>query len=353
MKPALLVVLLAVLAQASLAEDVAPSGQPAQPRPVVSEILATEATRLRDFPGTILPQVETALGFLAAGRIETRPVAIGDKVKAGEVIATLDRIALNADVDGAEARLRAAAAEADLARETHARTRELVDRNVATEAQLEQATANRDATAAAVTAAEADLALARDAASNGTLVAPADGVVVAANAEPGSVVAAGSPVVTLATDSGLEAVIDVPAQLAAYLEPGAGFLIRRREGQGEAFAGTLRLIEPVANAASRTRRLRITLAAGSGLRLGTLVRVAVDKPADAPLLTLPRAAIMADNTVWRIAAGRKLEKVTVILGEELGNRVVVSVGLNTGDEVLVRGIHSVSERQIVGERIGS
>jgi len=351
MKLAVLTILLAGLAQVSLAEDAAPAGEPATPRPVVTEIVAGEAARLRDFPGTIMPQVESVLGFLAAGRIETRPVDVGDKVKAGDVIATLDPIELNADVEGAEARLRAAEAEADLARETHARTSELVDREVATTAQLEQATANRDATAAAVTAAKADLALARDAASNGSLVAPADGVVVATTAEPGSVVAAGSPVVTLATDSGLEAVIDVPAQLAAYLEPGAGFLIRRGEGEGTAFAGTLRLIEPVANAASRTHRLRITLAEGSGLRLGSLVRVAAQQRAKNPILTLPRVAIMPDNTVWRIGAGRKIEKVKVILGEEIADRVVVSVGLNTGNEVLVRGINSVTEGQIVGERV--
>lgn len=331
-----------------------PPGETAAPRPVVTEIIAGEATRLRDFPGTIMPQVETALGFLAAGRIETRPVDVGDVVKAGDVIATLDRIALNADVDAAEAKLRAARAEADLARETHARIEELVRRNVATAAQLEQATAGRDATAAAVTAAEADLARAYDAASNGTLLVPADGVVVATQAEPGSVVSAGSPVITLATDSGLEAVIDVPAQLAAYLEPGTSFVIRRRDGQEATdFAGTLRLIEPVANAASRTHRLRITLAAGSGLRLGSLVRVAVERQAENPVLTLPHSAIMADGTVWRVGAGRKIEKVAVTLGEDIGGRQVVTSGLNMGDEVLVRGINSVSEGQVVGERIAS
>ena len=143
----------------------------------------------------------------------------------------------------------------------------------------------------------------------------------------------------------------MPAQLAAYIEPGAGFLIRRREGDRTAFSGTLRLIEPVANAGSRTHRLRITLDQGSGLRLGSLVRVAAKPRANNPLLTLPLSAIMEDGTVWRIGAGRKVQKVIVKLGEEIGNRVVVTVGLNTGDEVLVRGIHSVSDGQIVGERI--
>lgn len=81
------------------------------------------------------------------------------------------------------------------------------------------------------------------------------------------------------------------------------------------------------------------------------MRVAEVQRANNPILTLPRAAIMPDSTVWRIGAGRKVEKVKVILGEEIDDRVVVTVGLNTGNEVLVRGINSVSEGQVVGERV--
>lgn len=347
MKAVLSILLLALGSVAALAQEITT----AAPRRVVTEIVSGEATRLRTFPGVITPRVETALGFLTTGRIETRPVDLGDVVHAGDVIATLDRITLNEEVASAEADLRAAIARADLAKDTFSRVSELVRRDVAATVQLEQATANQDSAIAAVTAAEADLARARDAAENSTLTATANGVVISVQAEPGSVVTAGTPVVTLATESGREAVIDVPATVAAFLAPGASFSIRSNERKGTPIFGELRLIEPVINATARSRRLRITLETGSDLRLGTLVGVALDQSASDPVLTLPTSALMQDGTIWRVGQGRQLEKISVTLGEALGARVVVTEGLTIGDEVLVRGVHSAAEGQVVGERI--
>lgn len=343
----LLLLPLPVLAETKIAETAV------APRPVVTEIIASEATRLREFPGVVVPRVETSLGFLTTGRIETRLVDLGDVVRTGDVIATLDQIALTEEVAAAEAKLRAAQAQATLGAETFARVEELRRRGVAPNSQLEQATANRDATAASVAAAEAELLRARDAAANGTLLSPADGVVVSVEAEPGSVVNAGSSVITLATDSGQEVVIDVPTEVSAFLGTGAKFIIRRREANGGQTDGTLRLIEPVTSATARTHRLRITLAEGSGLRLGSLVSVALEQASDEPVLMVPQAAVMEDGTIWRVGLGRKLEKVAVTLGEAVGARVVVTGGIAIGDEILVRGVHSVSEGQVVGERIAS
>lgn len=321
------------------------------PRPVVTEIIASESQRLRDFPGVIGAEVESAIGFALAGRVESRPVEPGDIVQAGDVLATLDRVALMQDVAAAEAAVRAAAARAELAAQTLARVEELARRNVAPASQLEAATASRDSAAAALLAASADLDRARDASENGILTAPADGVVIAVNAEPGSTVSAGAPVVTLATDAGREAVIDVPSDMLAILGSDAHFTIfPRGEDAGPGTPGTLRLIEPVIGRAARSHRLRISLERGASLRLGTLVTVSLDLP-EVPVLTLPAVAILPEGTVWRVGEGRQLELVPVVTGAEIGGRVVIAEGLEPGDEILLRGIHSVSEGQKVGERV--
>ncbi|MBW7920868.1 MAG: efflux RND transporter periplasmic adaptor subunit [Rubellimicrobium sp.] len=321
------------------------------PRPVVTEIVTSESQRLRDFPGVIGAEVETAIGFALAGRIETRPVDPGDTVAAGDVLATLDRVTLMQDVAAAEAAVRAAQARAGLAAQTLSRVEELARRNVAPAAQVEAATANRDSTAAALVAANADLDRARDAAGNGILTAPADGVVLAVSAEPGSIVSAGASVVTLATDAGREAVIDVPSDMLAIIGTDARFTIRRRgEDAGAGTPGTLRLIEPVIGRATRSHRLHISLADPDGLRLGSLVTVSLDVPED-PVLTLPVAAILPDDAVWRVGDGRRLERVAVTTGAVIGERVVITSGIEAGDEILLRGIHSVGEGQQVGERV--
>lgn len=337
------------LSLSAKAETSAPTAA-SQPRPVISEIVASEALRMRDFPGQISAAVESKLGFLTSGQIARRPAQVGERVKQGDVLAALDRITLSNDRAAAEAALRAAEARADLARQTYARTEELGRRGVVPEAQLEQVTAARDAAEAQLIAARAGLARAIDAETYGTLVANADGVILAVHAEPGETVEAGTPVVTLATGSALEAVIDVPSETLALLEPGAEFSILPRSVNAQPLKGHLRLIEPVADSGARAHRLRIRLDQPGALRIGSLVSVSLEMPVT-PVVTLPRAALSKDGKVWRIGAGRKLSAVSVELGEAVGNRIIVTKGIEEGDEILIRGVNSVTEGQIVGERL--
>ncbi|MDK3020158.1 efflux RND transporter periplasmic adaptor subunit [Pseudodonghicola flavimaris] len=327
---------------------------PQAARPVVTEIVAAEATRLRSFPGVIKAAVETSLAFQTSGRIATRPAELGDVVKAGDVLATLDQITLAEDVAAAQAALKAAQAAADLAAQSLTRVEELNRRGVASTAQLEAAIAERDATAASARAAEADLTSAEDAERYGTLRAPADGVVITVDADPGTTVSSGTSVLTLATEAGREAVIDVPTEVLTILPKDARFTIAPRSPGGAAIPGRLRLIEPVADSSTRSHRLRITILGDApGLRLGSLVSASLDSPAT-PVLTLPRRAILdaeGSPRVWRIGAGRKAEPVAVTLGQSLGERVIITTGLQAGDEVLIRGIHSVETGQTLGERI--
>lgn len=324
------------------------------PRPVVSERVTGSAVASRDFPGVIAAEVETTLGFQTAGRIETRPVVAGDAVTAGQVLATLDQVTLAEDVAAAEAGLRAARADADFAAQSLVRAQELHRRGVAPQATLEAAEAKATAARAAVSAARADLTRARDAARFGRLTAPAAGVVSQVLAEPGTVVTPGTPVLRLATAAGREAVIDVPEDMLAVLPKDARFTIETRGDGALTVAGRLRLIEPVADASTRAHRLRIALdGGGPGFRLGTLVTARLDLP-EAPLLTLPLAALRPGTDppqVWRIGPDRRAEAVAVRLGQRLDDRVVITSGLAPGDEVVIRGIRSITPGQPLGPRV--
>ncbi|KQB15577.1 efflux RND transporter periplasmic adaptor subunit [Rhodobacter capsulatus] len=332
----------------------APALAEALVRPVVSEIVTGSAIATRDFPGVIAAEVETTLGFQTAGRIETRPVNLGDAVTAGQVLATLDQVTLAEDVAAAEAGLRAARAEADFARQSLERAQELQRRGVAPLATLEAAAAKAAAARAAVDRARADLSRARDAERFGRMSAPSAGVVSQILAEPGAVVTPGTPVLRLATAAGREAVIDVPDEMLAVLPKDARFTIETRGDGPQTLPGRLRLIEPVADASTRAHRLRISLeGGGQALRLGTLVTARLDLP-EAPLLTLPLAAIRPDTDppqVWRLGPDRRAEAVPVTLGQRLDDRVVITSGLTAGDEVVIRGIRSITPGQSLGPRV--
>lgn len=343
---------LAVLAVAARADD-APAA-PAAPRPVISEIVSADPTRQRAFPGSVEAKREAALAFQTIGRVSRLDVAPGDVVKKDDVLATLDRVSLQEDLRAAEAALSSARAEAAYAAQSYSRTLALAERDIASQAQVEQALANRDATAARVAAAEADLAAAQEALTYGSLTAPMDGVVVSTEVEAGSVVSAGTPVLTLAALAGLEAVIDVPSEFLAVLPEDARFELRRHAGGDEVVPARLRLVEPVADQALRGRRLRLAIEGSDhGFRIGTLVSATYAAETEA-VITLPRSAVAGTGeapAVWRVVPDpRRVTSVPVRLGSTLGDRVEIRDGIDVGDEVIVKGAHSLEEGQPVGER---
>lgn len=352
-----MLVLMVAVAQPVLAESTPAepgSAGKAPPRPVISEILRSEAARLPGFPGTIAAEVESVLAFQTAGRIASRSVELGDRVAAGDELAALDQISLADDVSTAKAALKAAVAQAALAQQTLERAEQLASRGVSAKVQVETAVAGRDSTAAAVIAAEANLARAEDAARYGVLRAPSAGVVIATPVDPGTMVVAGTPVLTLAVDETLEVVINLPPEVLTVLGPEASFLIRPRSAGAVPVPGRLRLVEPVADSTTRRSAVHIRLEGKSALiRIGSLVEVDLSLP-EAAVLSLPLTAILQTDTgpqVWRInPQSRQAESVAVTPGERIGDRIVVTGALNPGDEILVRGVNSITEGQTLGER---
>ncbi|KAA2314258.1 efflux RND transporter periplasmic adaptor subunit [Pseudooceanicola sediminis] len=327
---------------------------PAGPRPAVSEIVTADPTRERMFPGVIEAAHETNLAFQTIGRIASLDAAPGDLVDAGQVLATLDRVSLQEDVASAEAALSSARAAADFAEQSYSRARALADRDIATKADVEKAEANRNATAAQVKAAEADLTSAREALSYGSLSAPEAGVVLDTPVEQGTVVSAGTTVVTLADLKGREAVIDVPSEFLALLAPDAAFRLSGHEGADDPVMARLRLIEPVADDTLRGRRLRLAIDDDQDrFRIGSLVSATYAAVGD-EIITLPQSAITGgpdQPTVWRVTGpARTVNAIPVTLGSAIGDRIEVMAGVSVGDEIIVKGANSLEEGQSVGER---
>ncbi|WP_134725014.1 efflux RND transporter periplasmic adaptor subunit [Paracoccus luteus] len=334
------------------ADPVAPDA----PRPVVTEIVTDMAAAPRGIPGVIVARSQVDMAFQTLGRIVERGVDIGDRVEQGALLARLDPDDLDGDVRAAEAA--AAAAEVRLAtsRSTAERTRALADRNVAPQAQLEQAEQALAAAEASFADAQSQLLRARDAQGFAEMRAPIAGVVSRVFASTGAVVAAGDPVLTLSGEDAHEAIIDLgDTQLGAGVAPGTVFLVSRAAADAAPVRATVDRIEPVADAQTRTRRVHLALSDARGLRLGTLIR-AVRAGDGAPMLTVPAAAIIpgADAAVWivtRDILDATVARRAIVTGERQGDRVVVADGIAAGDEVVVRGVNSLAEGQAVGRRV--
>ncbi|WP_417261340.1 efflux RND transporter periplasmic adaptor subunit [Celeribacter sp.] len=326
-------------------------------RPVVTEYVSANPSVERQFSGVIRGEDVASLAFQTSGRLAAMNVEAGDRIQAGQGLATLDQITLAQDVAVAEAALSSAEAQAEFTQSQYDRVAALLARNVATTAQIEAARAARDAAVAQAESARADLVRAREAAGYGQLIAPRDGIVLSTDVEPGTMVSPGVSVMEIADPIGREAIIDVAESFATIIPAHARFTVYHRAEGVAPVEAELSVIEPVAETSLDTRRLRLILIdPPEDYRIGTLITASYNSDR-APVMTLPQTAIGGTAEapgVWRVTTEgdtRVAHFTPVMLGAEVGDRIVIKEGLAEGDEIITHGVHGLEDGQEVGERL--
>ncbi len=158
----------------------------------------------------------------------------------------------------------------------------------------------------------------------------------------------GQSVVTVARPDQRDAVFDVPDDLIGKVKPNGSFTVSLQADLAETTEGTVREIAPEADAATRTRRVKMTLTkAPDVFRLGTTVTITLTS-ATPPIVKLPTGAILEKDgkaSVWLASQDGKALSKDVVLGAREGDTVTVTEGLQKGDRVIVAGVHSLSAGQ--------
>lgn len=334
-----------------------PPVQAPPPRPVASMRVTDDSPQTQSVPGAITARLQVELAFQTLGRMTARNFDVGDVVTKGQVLATLDPEDLQAQVNSATAAADAAEVDLQTAAATASRVRALARRNVATTAQLEQAERALAAAQAADQRARSELIQARDAEKYAEMQAPFDGVISAVRVAPGAVVTAGEPVMTLSAQDGLEAVIDLQAPMLSRIRIGDAFDIWSEQHPESRQTARVARIEPVADAATRTRRVRLELASDQGFRLGALIRA---RPMTGGLrqITVPLSALVqrdGQSHVWVVTRDGRQGTVSLrpieTQGPDIAGLIAVSAGLRPGEEVVIRGTQSLADDQPVGESV--
>ena len=325
------------------------------PRPVVSELVNPKAGDRIGFVGIVAAKAETDLGFPLNGTIAERPAEAGDLVSKGDVLAQLDPEDLDSDVRAADAGVTVATARLRSAQDAEGRARQLSGRGVDSETILEDAERALTAAKARLEQARATLEQANDMRGFASLIAPQDGVVTLIYAEAGASLTSGQAVLRLAQTDAREITIDVTEQDAADLDIGTLFDARLAANTDVTAHATLTRIDPVAATSTRTRRVHLTLSEPPvAFRLGALVRVVPAASAEIGV-SLDRSAILDPEgaaTVWVVdRTTNAVQRVPVELGKAFGSRVRIVDGLAAGDEVIIKGINSLEDGQIVGPNV--
>ncbi|MGA8393330.1 MAG: efflux RND transporter periplasmic adaptor subunit, partial [Burkholderiaceae bacterium] len=151
-----------------------------------------------EYAGEVKARVESRLGFRVAGKITQRTAEVGQRVKAGQLLAQLDPRDYQLAADAGRAQVTAAATQRDLAAADLKRYKELKEQNFISGAELERREATLKAAQATLDQAQAQLAGQGNQTGYTRLVADVSGVITAVEAEAGQVVTAGAPVVRIA-----------------------------------------------------------------------------------------------------------------------------------------------------------
>ena len=319
-------------------------------RPVLSQVAQIAPAVVTRFTGTVQPRYEAQLGFQSPGRIISRDANVGDRVRKGQQLATLDATVPRLAVASAQADLTNAQAVLVNAAATLQRQQELIKSASVSQAQVDSALAGRDTAQARVDQVTAALAKAREQLGYAVLKSDYDGVVASWSVEVGQVVSASQTVATVARPDPRDAVVDVPDERIARFPEGATFRVALYADPTVMAEGRVREIAPQSDAATRTRRIRLTLDhPADAFRLGTTVQIGVTEAApEHP--EVPDTAVLTEasgTSLWLVGADAKVTKHAVTLGPPHDGRVAVLSGLAAGERVVTTGVHSLSQGQQV------
>jgi len=292
----------------------------------------------RTYTGVVKPRYETDLGFRVAGKVIERKVEVGERVRAGQVIAQLDRTDYELSVKIAEAEFASAKSEADNAAREDARYRSFNTSLAVSKSDRDRVADAHVAAVARKDRSERSLALARNRLNYCTLTADADGVVTALPVEVGQVVAEGVPVARIARTGEFEAVVAFPenrsddakavSRLTVWGSTGAGYDVKLRE------------LSPTADATTRTYQARFTIEKpGTDVTLGRTVTLHFGATAAQTTVKVPLTAVGQQNgrpIVWRIEHDR-LIAVPVKVAEYREEEAVIAEGVRPGDMIVASG----------------
>jgi RND family efflux transporter MFP subunit len=311
-----------------------------------AEVIVSDPGRELRLPGVVRAAQRAEPAFPHAGNLLERFVARGDRVVAGQRLATLQNPSLGPSFAAAEARVREQDERLVQLEADYQRARELRERGVASADLVDRALAQRNATRELRAQALASVAQARDQLADASLRAPFDATVSDLLVEPGDFVAAGQPIVVLSGDSGLEVEIQLPEGIARYLAPGAPVEVRAL-ATGRNAPGRIR--ELGLARAGRPAPAVIALTDADDWEPGLSVHVVLMHAA-APVLTVPLGAIVDPGAgqarVYRVIDGRAV-LTPVTAGRLVGARVEVSGDLAAGESVVIAGHQQLLDGEAV------
>ena len=304
---------------------------------------------------TIRPEADRLARVAARieGRITAVSAKLGDEVRAGQTLATLDSVAVGeAHAAWIEAQTDLGIAEADFQRAESLNAEEIIPRK-----DYLRAKADRDKAAAALRAAADRLRLlggspsaSGTAVSGFTVSAPFAGTVIEKKAKLGELASPSEPLFSIADLSRVWILADLPESALAKVRVGANAKVTVPAYPNEVFNGRVGHISAALDKDTRTVAARIEVANADGRLKPEMFATATIEVAwnEREAISLPDAAIVlleGQPTVFVFEHGA-YEARQVESGERLDGRTVLKSGVTAGEQVVTAGAYALKARKL-------
>jgi membrane fusion protein, multidrug efflux system len=286
-----------------------------------------------------------SIGFNVPGVVSRVDPKEGDFVRAGQVLATLDKTEYDINVE-------MAAAQRERAEDEYKRAKVVFESHGIPENDFNKA-------GTAVRMARAQEAMAMKKLQDTRLTAPMSGMLARRGIEPGEQAGPGVPVFTIAQIEPVQVRVGVPETEVSRVAIGDRTTVTIPALKGASFVGRVRLVGIAADPASRTYTAKIEVPNGSHtIKPGMIAEVRINGSESIDALTIPAEAIVRDaGGILRVFVYEpksvRVYAHRVTIGAAYGQEVEVRQGISANDMVVVGGQHRVREGSRVSAKVVS
>ncbi|CAN0397730.1 unnamed protein product [Scytosiphon promiscuus] len=287
--------------------------------------------------GTIKAFKRYELSLMVPGRVERIPVEVGDEIKKGQLLLSLEKTDYQQGVKIAEAKKAHA-------HDQYTRLLAMYNDSSLAESKLVEITTLK-------TEADANFELYSNKLNHTNLYAPSPGVINSVFAAKGEVIKEGVPVIEMVNTNQVFARVQVPESEIGVIEKGLACTIKISSLKNKSFQGVIHSIKPVADPLSKTFETRILIQNPDYvLRDGMITEVNIPLKGQEKVLLIPVSSLVRDENeqiyVFLSKNGKATRK-RITTGKLLKNRIEVLDGLSEGEELVVGGQNNLIEGENV------
>jgi len=314
----------------------------------------SQVARMMSASGPLAARRDQPVGIAGqGGRVIRVLVDAGHWVRAGQVLAVVDRSVQAQQAAQLSAQVAAAKANAELAQSNYDRAIALQGRGFVSKAEIDSKRATRDAAFAQVRVAQAQLGAQQAQIGQLNVVAPASGLILSRSVEVGQIVGpASGALFRLAEGGQMEMRAQLSQQDLAFVHVGMPATVTP-VGSTRSYSGSVWQVPPVIDPQSRLGEVRIAIPYDAAIKPGGFAEARIIGGATtAPML--PQSAVLSDdrgNYVYIINGKNEVERRSVKVGAVEDAGVTIIEGLSGNERVVLSAGPFLNPQQKVKPRV--